>query len=346
MTFYTLRVINIIKETEDTITLCFKQPGLKKLKYSAGQYLTLVFRINGRRYVRPYSFSSAPGVDSLLEVTIKRVHGGLISNHVNDEVKIGDSIEAMEAMGDFTYNVNHASATDNIFLWGAGSGITPLISITKHILATDSSKKVTLVYGNRNHETVIFNEKIKQLQASFPSAFTAWHFHTRLVIDNQNPYLVQGRIDTKKALSILENADVSNSLHYICGPLGLKESVKNALQSKGIPDDHIKTEDFELIRDPKDFENIQTRFVNLHFEGQTTILEVVKGKSILEAGLDALLELPYSCQTGNCITCKGKLIAGAVKMIGINKLPDGLGKGEYLLCCSHPLTDNVQISIQ
>ena len=103
---YTLRIAEVKRETEDTVTLCFKQPGLKKIKYIAGQYLTLIFRINGRRYIRPYSFSSCPGVDSYLEVTVKRVQNGLVSNHINDMVNVGDSIEVMPPMGDFIFEAN------------------------------------------------------------------------------------------------------------------------------------------------------------------------------------------------------------------------------------------------
>lgn len=101
---YTLTIQDIRKETKDTITLCFKQPGLRKIKYQAGQYIILMVRINGRKYARPYSFSSAPSVDSFLEVTVKRVCNGIVSNYINDQIKIGDSIEVLEPMGELCFN--------------------------------------------------------------------------------------------------------------------------------------------------------------------------------------------------------------------------------------------------
>lgn len=345
MNFYTLKVVNIIKETNDTVTLCFKQPGLKRIKYQAGQYLTLIFRINGRRYIRPYSFSSSPECDPLLEVTIKRVAGGVISNHINDVVKIGDSIEVMQPMGDFTFTEHPDFKTDNIYLWGAGSGITPLISIAKYTLFFKPEKNVTLVYGNRSNESVIFKDQILHLQKQFKERFTIWHFHTQLVINPNNPYLVQGRIAPHKVLSIQNQEHLKNSQHFICGPSGLKESVKEALQKLDTPSDRIKTEEFELIRDPRDFENIHTQNIEINFNNKLISLEVIKGKSILEAGLDSMVELPYSCQTGSCITCKGKLISGELKMIGVTKIPEGLEDQEYLLCCSHPTSENVKIII-
>lgn len=341
---YTLKVAEIRKETEDTVTLCFKQPGLKKIKYIAGQYLTLIFRINGRRYIRPYSFSSCPGVDAYLEVTVKRVENGLVSNHINDMVKVGDSIEVMPPMGDFIFEQND-NITD-VYFWGVGSGITPLISIIKHILNSTEDINVHLNYGNRNHETTIFKDQIEALKTQYVERLIIRYFHTKLVIDEENPYLIQGRINQEKALFIL-NGQIApeNCAHYICGPAGLKESVKNAIQSKYGTLTNVFSEDFELIKDPKDFEDVHTQKISLTFEGNAHILEVAKGKSILEAALNANLELPYSCQTGNCSTCKGRIVAGSAKMIGLTKEREDLKVDELLLCCTHPLTENVHIEI-
>lgn len=339
---YTLKVADIKRETADTVTLCFKQPGLKKVKYLPGQYLTLIFRINGRRYVRPYSFSSCPGVDSFLEITVKRVENGLISNHINDVVKVGDSIEVMPPMGDFIYH--EGSKFTDVYFWGVGSGITPLLSIIKYILAEKPAVNVHLNYGNRNHESTIFKNQIEALKSNYPERFVIRHFHTKLMVDESNPYLIQGRIDQEKALDILGEHD-GETAHYICGPAGLKESVKSAVQLKFGKIDYVYCEDFELVKDPKDFENINTQNVGLVFQGNAHAIEVVKGKSILEAALNADIELPYSCQTGNCSTCKGTLISGEAKMIGLTKQRDDLSANEYLLCCTHPLTENVHIEI-
>jgi len=341
---YTLKVAEIRQETGDTVTLCFKQPGLKKVKYLAGQYLTLIFRINGRRYIRPYSFSSCPGVDEFLEITIKRVNNGLISNHINDMVKVGDSIEVMPPMGDFIFN-NELGLTD-IYFWGVGSGITPLISIIKYILSTTSDIHVHLNYGNRNHETTIFKSQIEKLKDNYSDKLTVRHFHTKLFTSEANPFLIQGRIDKLKAIQILEDKlNPKKCAHYICGPTGLKESVKEAILAKYGLLENIFSEDFELVKNPKDFEDIYTQNIKLNFEGTQYNLEVAKGKSILETALNSDIELPYSCQTGNCNSCLGHLINGNAKMIGLNKERIDLKPDEYLLCCSYPLNSNVIIEI-
>lgn len=342
MKVYTLKIDEKRFETEDTITLSFKQPGLKKIKYKAGQYLTLIFRINGRRYIRPYSFSSAPAVDSHLEVTIKRVPNGIVSNHIHDVVKVGDSVEVMQPMGDFVCEQSDAQ----VFLWGVGSGITPLISIAKQMLASSALAKIILVYGNRNYESTIFLNQIESLKSSYPKQFFTRHFFTKLVISSENNDLVEGRIDKKNALKIVsETTDFNSALHYICGPSGLKESVKTALNELNINDQQIFSEDFELVKNPADFEDIHTQNIRLTYKNEEYNLEVVKGKTILESALDAGIELPYSCQTGNCDTCKGKLAYGALKMIGLTKDRGDLGANEYLLCCSHPISNNVYIEI-
>jgi ring-1,2-phenylacetyl-CoA epoxidase subunit PaaE len=347
MLTYTLKVVQIRQETADTVTICFKQPGLKKIKYLPGQYLSVIFRINGRRYVRPYSFSSSPGIDPLLEITVKRLSGGMVSNHICDKVAVDDMIEVMEPMGDFVLDTDVAPVNRHVVLWGVGSGITPLVSILKHILHQLPDDKVTLVYGNRNFDSVIFLDKIRQLKDDFGDRFRLWYFHTQLKVDEANPTLIQGRINPAKVIAIMHDAgELYNTQHYICGPAGLKESVKLALKTINIPEKHIFSEDFELVKDPKDFENIITRDVNIDFAGVVGHIEVAKGKSILEAGLDAFIDLPYSCQTGNCITCKAKILSGNVKMIGIDHTPAELAPDECLLCCSHPVSGNVHLLIQ
>ena len=343
MLTYTLKIVEIRQETADAVTLCFKQPALKKIKYESGQYLTLIFRINGRRYIRPYSFSSTPNVDSTIDVTVKRVPNGIVSNHINDIIKVGDSIEVMPPMGDFM--LPDGNDCQSIFLWGAGSGITPLFSIAKKVLNDNSEAKVNLIYGNRRRDTVIFGEAIDQLALNNLNQLKVWHFHTEAIVDDCLPDLIQGRIDAEKVLNNFAEEDIQKSLHFICGPIGLKNSVKGALEERNVSPTHVFSEDFELVKNPTDFEGIETQIIQLNFNGNTHSLEIVKGKNILEVGLDANIELPYSCQTGNCSSCKGRVVNGQVRMIGLTKQRDDLLEKECLLCCSYPITEKVIIEI-
>lgn len=340
---YTLRVHTIKQETKDTITLCFKQPSLRKIKYQAGQYLTLSFRINGRKYTRPYSFSSSPSVDPFLETTIKRIPEGIFSNHIHDFLKVDDIVEVMEPMGDFV--LINDEAVNQIYFWGVGSGITPLISIIKEVLITNPSVQVTLIYGNKNFESTIFLEAIDQLLLHYAKHFTVFHFHSQYTHDEKHHYVKSGRINQEFIIHLLKDVVIENTAHYICGPIDLKNTIREALVMVECPKATIFSEDFELVKDPKDFDDILTHNVTINFQGKDTLVEVKKGESILESALDAGIELPYSCQTGSCNTCKGKLKEGKIRMIGLTKDRVDLGKEDYLLCCSHPLTDDVHVEI-
>ena len=341
---YTLKVHDIKQETKDTVTLCFKQPGLKKIKYRAGQYLTLSLRINRRKYFRPYSFSSAPSVDSFLETTIKRVPGGTVSNFINDEIKIGDSIEVLEPMGDFVFDENEAIET--IYFWGVGSGITPLISMIKEVLITKPLIKIHLVYGNKKDDTTLFLLLIKELASTYPATFTFTLFYSQTEMNEDTIQVKGGRIHQSFIIDLVKDSEVSKTLHYICGPSDLKETIKKTLTILKYPNSNIFSEDFELVIDPKDFEDILTQNVTISFRGVEKQLVVLKGKSILDVALDAGIEVPYSCQTGSCNTCKGKLIRGKMKMLGLTGKREDLNQDEYLLCCSYPLSDNVYLEIE
>lgn len=340
---YTLKVQEIRRETADTITLCFKHPALRKIRYQAGQYISLSFRINGRKYTRPYSFSSSPSGDVFLETTVKRIPNGILSNHIHDHVQVGDVVEVLEPMGDFVHQEDETF--DEIFFWGVGSGITPLISIIKEVLISISGITVNLIYGNKNFESTIFLELIDELLIQYPNRLTVWHFHSQYTHSENHHFVKSGRINKDFILELLKSKDVKKTKHYICGPKDLKMTITAALLQIDCPQERIFSEAFELVKNPKDFEEIETQTVKIQFQGNEIPLAVEKGKSVLEAALDAGIELPYSCQSGNCNTCKGKLIKGELIMIGLTNERADLEKEEYLLCCSHPLTDDVYLEI-
>lgn len=339
---YTLRVLEIRKETDDTVTLCFKQPGLKKIKYLAGQYLTLQFRINGRRYIRPYSFSSAPGIDSTLNVTVKRVKGGLVSNYINDHVKVDDVIEVQEPLGDFVLECNES--LKSIILWGVGSGITPLFSIIKDLLIKNSLVSIYLVYGNKSNSSVIFKDQLEKLRSIYPERFRIFNFYSQEDFFDNDSHSFQGRINSNFVNDLIESTQRPIA-HFICGPIGLKNTIKESLFNQSGNLNNVFFEDFEIIKNPEDFKEIFDQEIVLNFQGNENKIIINKGNSILEDALETGLELPYSCQTGNCSTCKATLKSGKIKMIGLEKPRTDLNENEYLLCCSYPLTNNVCIEI-
>ncbi|MFZ0596703.1 MAG: ferredoxin--NADP reductase [Flavobacterium sp.] len=342
MKSYTLKVQEIRVETDDTVTLCFKQPGLKKIRYLAGQYLTLQFRINGRRYIRPYSFSSTPLIDSTLDVTIKRVPGGVVSNYINDTVKVDDVIEVHEPLGDFVFELDQ-SIKSAVF-WGVGSGITPLFSMIKGVLATHPTINIYLVYGNKSRSSVIFKDQLKKLKEIYSDRFKMYNFYSKEEFFDEDSHNYHGRIDSVFVQNLISDIG-SPSRNYICGPIGLKNTVRESLLSFGESIENIFSEDFELVKNPEDFKDIRDQEIFLNFKGVTNKISITSGNSILEEALEIGLELPYSCQTGNCSTCKGTATSGKLKMIGLDKPRTDLKDNEFLLCCSYPLSNDVCIEI-
>lgn len=342
MKSYTLKVHQVKKESDDTVTLCFKQPGLKKIKYLAGQYLTLQFRISGRRYIRPYSFSSAPVIDSTLDVTVKRVFGGIVSNYINDNIKVNDVIEVQEPLGDFVLKSD--DLIKSIVFWGVGSGITPLYSMIKELLNFSPTINVHLVYGNKCKKSMIFFDDLEKLKSIYSERFNVYYFYSKEEFFDSESHNFHGRINSNFIGDLMRKID-QPVMHYVCGPIGLKNIIKESLLNLEGNLDNLFSEDFEIIKNPEDFKDIFDQEITLNFQGIENKITIKKGNSILEEALELGLELPYSCQTGNCSTCKATIKSGEIKMIGLSKPRTDLKENEYLLCCSYPLTNNVSVEI-
>jgi ring-1,2-phenylacetyl-CoA epoxidase subunit PaaE len=339
MLTYLLKVVEIRKETYNTVTFCFKQPGLKKIKYIPGQYLTLVVNINNRKYKRAYSLSSAPDIDQYLEVTVKRVTHGLVSNHLIDTLKVGDSQEVIEPLGDFIFDID-LHRDKQIYLWGAGSGITPLISILKSSLKNYSNKIVLTCLNKTEHEA-IFLQQLLSLTNQYP-IFSLNLVYTKQVVDGA----FSGRITPVYIKNIIDTSTKKDDgIHFICGPAKLKNLISNTLCENAVKKQNIFSEEFEKVVSENELKDIKTEWITLtNNQGKSTIVEVVKGKSILEACLDLGLDLSYSCQTGNCKLCQARLKEGKVKIITSESI-EGLEDDMHLLCCSYPLDSKVNFEI-
>lgn len=342
MKSYTLKVQEVKNENDETVTLCFKQPGLKKIRYLSGQYLTLQIRINGRKYIRPYSFSSSPLIDSTLDITVKRVPGGIVSNYINDNIKANDVIEVQEPLGDFILELDQSIKT--VVFWGVGSGITPLFSMIKHLLFTEPLLNIYLVYGNKSKMSIIFRDELEKMKLTHSERFKIYYFYSKEDFFDDDPHNFRGRINPAFVQELLQKTERSVK-HYVCGPVGLKNIIKESLLAYEGHLDNLFFEDFEIVKNSEDFDEINNQEIVLNFQGVENKIFIKKGNSILEEALEMDIELPYSCQTGNCSSCKGKVKSGRVKMIGLTKSRTDLNENECLLCCSYPLTSNISIEI-
>ncbi|MEH0158640.1 ferredoxin--NADP reductase [Limibacter armeniacum] len=340
--YYTLKVKEVVKETDDAVTLRFKQPIFKKIKYQSGQFLTLIFNIDGIKSRRSYSMCSTPSLDSTIDVTVKRVEGGLVSNYINDHITEGSSVEVMQPMGLFTFEPDK-SKSRHIVLWGAGSGITPLMSIMKSVLFFEPESKVSLVYGNRTEDSIIFKDKLDILKERFGDRLQVVHVLSR---PDHTWGGYSGRIDDIKVVNIMNKLPkMEEARHFLCGPEGLMESVKTGLKTLRVSNSSIHYESFVPKQDAV-AEDISTHKVKVILDGEEDEFTVTPDKTILEAGLDEGLDLPYSCQSGVCTACRGKCISGKVQMTEHDALSeDEIKQGYVLTCQSHPMTDNVVIEM-
>jgi ring-1,2-phenylacetyl-CoA epoxidase subunit PaaE len=348
--YHKLKVKNIVKETSDTISVYFQQPEDKKINYKPGQFLTLLIPMNGETVRRSYSMSSCPHTEDTLCVTVKRVASGKVSNYINDHLREGQIIEVLEPMGNFTLDLHPVQR--HVILFAAGSGITPLMSIAKSVLRMEASSIVSLLYQNRNEESVIFKSTIDQLKKQFPNRFNVVHVLSR---PDGNWTGYRGRLNQHLAIKLvndLPKLNVHKTDYYLCGPQGMMEEVQQALSKLNVPREKIhkesfvtSTDTFARIESAEDM-SIKTREVTILYDGDEYKVTVEPNKSILESGLDMGIDLPYSCQSGLCTACRGKCLSGKVKMDEEDGLSEyELNEGYVLLCVGHPLTSDVKIEI-
>jgi ring-1,2-phenylacetyl-CoA epoxidase subunit PaaE len=344
--YYNLKVKDVLRETDDAVTIQLKQPLFRKIKYEPGQFLTVVLNIDGKQVRRAYSMSSAPTLDSHLAFTVKRVAGGLASNYLNDRIAKGDSIEIMKPMGKFCLSPDK-SKQRHIVLVGGGSGITPLMSILKSTLFFEPGSVVSLVYANSNEDCIIFKQQLDDLQARFGERLKVVHVLSKP--KRMHPGY-SGRLDDAMLVNIvnlLPKFDANSTEYFVCGPEGLMAAAKDALKRLKVPNARVHTESFTAsAEDTTLLGTVEAKQVTVRLRGQDHQVFVPADKSILDAGLDAGLDMPFSCQSGLCTACMGKCLQGEVKMTAGDGLSeDEIKQGFRLLCVGHPMTDDVVVEV-
>ncbi|MZR31823.1 1,2-phenylacetyl-CoA epoxidase subunit PaaE [Sneathiella litorea] len=346
-----LKIKDVVQETKDAISISFDVPeDLKEAyRFTQGQHLTLKEVLDGEEVRRSYSICSAVG-EPELRIAVKKIAGGKYSNYANENFRPGKVIDVMEPQGRFFTPLSAENAKHYLAI-AAGSGITPILSIIKTILKTEPASRVTLVYGNRSVSGIIFLEALEDLKNIYPDRFNIMHILSR---EHQDVELFNGRIDAEKCAALFESVIDVASLDeaFLCGPEEMIHAAEAALQARGMDKSHIHFELF--ITEAAKMAEIQTpqmeeagplRQVGIILNGRRSDVEVTEeGNSILEAGLDQGLDLPYACKGGVCSTCRAKVISGEVRMDTNYALEDDdVADGFVLTCQSHPLTDDVVV---
>jgi ring-1,2-phenylacetyl-CoA epoxidase subunit PaaE len=361
--YLTLTVVALTQETPDTVTIHLQRPDGQAVPSKPGQFLTLLVPCGpagGKPERRAYSLSSTPAEAPRLSVTVKRVAGGLVSNYLLDNVKVGQQYEVLPPLGNFTVQPA-AKAARSLVLIGAGSGITPLMSMLKAIVAEEPQSHVLLIYGNRNEDTVIFKKQLADLEASSRGRLQVEHVYSQPLRPG-GMHQHTGRLNRTTILRILEQRHqfpAPQAEYYICGPEGLMAEAQAALELLNVPSSRVRRESFLAAADAAEAGDahgdslagpndgpVTERTVTIQYEGSEYKLVVPAKTTILDAALDKDIDLPYSCQAGVCTACRGKCLSGKVHLDEREGLSDAeLAKGYILTCVAHPLTADVVIEI-
>ena len=366
--FYSLNVSKVTQEITDTVSLSFSIPSdlQDTFQYKQGQYLTLKFTIGGNEVRRAYSMSSSP-VDKEITVTVKRVEKGLVSNHINDHVKEGTTVEVMPPQGRFFTELEEGQKK-TYYLFGAGSGITPLMSILKTVIEQEPKSTVFLLYGNRNENSIIFKDQLDKLQSRYSGQLFVEHILSQPLKekvgglggffkkDKINWEGKVGRITKEIAYDFLDTnpAKSHETEYFICGPNDMIDTVENALLGRGLNKKTVHAERFTSATLPHENETATSAstptkqdgaVLKVHLDGKIIETTVPADKTILDVMLDGKHDAPYSCTSGSCSTCLAKVIKGSVTMDVCFALDDDeIEEGYILTCQSHPTSDEVEIT--
>lgn len=335
-----LTVSKVIEETSDACSIVFDVPPdlAEKFQYKPGQFLTLRVPSDLTGSVaRCYSLASSPFTDDAPKVTVKRTVDGYGSNWLCDNLDVGDSVEVLPPSGVFSPK----SLDHDFLLFGAGSGITPVVSILKSAL-TEGSGKVVLFYANRDEKSVIFADELRSLSQQYPSRLVLIHWIETL----------QGLPSADQLANIV--APYVGHDAFMCGPTPFMDTIHKALADAGMPRTQVHAEVFNsLAGDPfrdaevvevTDEEAADAATVEVELDGETHSMTWPRKQTLVDIMLAKGIDVPYSCQEGECGSCACTILEGKVEMENSEILdPEDIESGYILGCQARPITDHLKI---
>ncbi len=344
--FHSLKVRDVHRETDDAVAVTLEVPPTLAADYRfhAGQYLTVRRPHDPEDARRSYSLCSAPS-DGVWRIGVREIPTGKVSTFINRELRAGMTLECMPPDGQFGLS-SAAVKGRHVLLIGAGSGITPLLSIARQTLAEDREARVTLLYGNRRVATMMFREELEDLKNLYLGRFALYCVFSR---EDQDIPLLYGRLDAARVREFLARLlppeDIDDA--YLCGPNAMLDGVSEALLEAHVP---VHVERFGAIDLPATATEVATApphaIITVIVDGVSRELEVADGTaSVLDVAKAAGLDLPFSCKSGVCATCRARVLEGEVRMTrNFALMKSDLDAGIVLSCQAHPVTPRVVIS--
>jgi len=339
--YHAISVAEVVEETAEARSIVLDVPDELREQFSnyrPGQFVTLLVEVGGEELKRAYSLSTAPAVDAKPRITVKRVVGGKVSNWLCDEVGVGTILKVLPPSGRFTV----PDKDGDLFLFAAGSGITPVFSIAREYLAT-SDRKVRLVYVNRSKEETILRAELDAMKRKYGKRFKLKH---RLGGR-------EGRIDTRDVQAYCD--EITDGLYFVCGPWGFMDVVEEGLLDMGVEPDRMHVERFASPKKQQAaVENKATAespapvepagkvgsTITLNIFGEVHEVPYKKGQYLTDAAADHDVDAPCSCEEGFCGTCLARVVEGTVEMDCDDALTKGQKKRGMILACQARATSD------
>ncbi|MDT7577044.1 MAG: ring,2-phenylacetyl-CoA epoxidase subunit PaaE, partial [Pseudonocardiales bacterium] len=312
--------------------------------FRPGQYLTLRTVLDGVEERRSYSICAPAGAAP--RVGVRRVPGGLFSEWLVDRLAAGDEMEVAPPSGSFTPEL---TAGTHHGLVAAGSGITPVLSIAASVLAAHDDTRVTLLYGNRRTDTVMFTEELADLKNAHGPRLQLIHALSR---EPMAAEISSGRLSAQRLARILDAlVDVENvDEWWLCGPFGMTTDARTVLLERGVAAQQVHRELFYVDEPPPEIVRAEpgvdgaTSEVTIVLDGRSTTLTLPRDEPVLDAAQHVRADLPFACKGGVCGTCRARVTDGSVAMRRNFALEDDeLAAGFVLTCQSLPTSDTVTV---
>ena len=346
LTFHDLRVADVERLCDDAVAVTFDVPSELAAEYdfSPGQYLTLCRTVDGRKERRSYSICAAAGTRP--RVGVREVPDGLFSQWLVHDVRVGDVIEVGTPLGSFT--ADPATGGRHVLI-AAGSGITPVLSVASSLLA-QSDAQVTLLYGNRRTNTVMFAEEVGDLKDAYGPRVDLVHVLSR---EPREVELFSGRLDRDRVAALLDAFIPVEAVDgfWLCGPHEMVLGVRDVLAERGVGKERIHQELFFAgDTPPAPVEHLEPlpdepmSEVTLQLDGRSSTLSLPRTQPVLDSAQRQRSDLPFACKGGVCGTCRAQVTDGAVDMRRNYALEDSeVDAGFVLTCQSYPISDEITL---
>jgi ring-1,2-phenylacetyl-CoA epoxidase subunit PaaE len=347
-TFYPLRVADIRRETDDTVSVALAVPDdlTAEFVFQPGQFLS--FRIDGpdgKPVDRSYSICSGLD-DGELRIVVKRLAGGVFGEHAHTTMKVGDSLDALPPLGRFTTGLDPLHHKAYLAV-ASGSGIAPVMSLARSILGREPASTVTILYGNRGPGSVIFREELSELKDRYLTRLQVVYVFSR---EPQTTALLNGRIDAEKLRALgKELIDVTSyDEAFVCGPEPMTLEARETLIELGMAADHVHLELYgsHAPKPPRAADERGDEIVRLDIVlgGIRRTIDGHRDETVLDTATEAGLDVPFSCTGGVCATCRARIVDGSVEMaVNYALQPWELEAGFVLTCQSRPTTPEVTV---